>query len=335
MRFYRNPEVRKQLLAHVLVALIAALAAWKISGAQAMLIVLLSAAALTLLHLYSTRRRYRAIAELSDSIDRVLHDSEINLIALSSEGELSILRAEIQKMVVRLRQTASALQSDKTQLSDAIADISHQLRTPLTSMNLTVSLLRREDVSDARRIELARELQKSLRRIDWLIETLLKLSRIDAGTAKFESDCVSVKTLIDRALEPLRISMELRGLEAEVSAGGEAFTGDLSWSVEALGNIVKNCVEHTPAGGKIRISARETPIFTEIQVSDTGSGFEKDDIPHLFERFYRGQNASEGSVGIGLALAREIIARQNGTIQAQNRREGGAQFTIRFYKEIV
>lgn len=119
MRFYRNPEVRKQLLAHVLVALIAALAAWKISGTQAMLIVLLSAAAFTLLHLYSTRRRYRAIAELSDSIDRVLHDSEINLIALSSEGELSILRAEIQKMVVRLRQTASALQSDKTQLSDA------------------------------------------------------------------------------------------------------------------------------------------------------------------------------------------------------------------------
>ena len=335
MRFYRNPEVRKQLLAHVPVALIAALAAWKISGTQAMLIVLLSAAAFTLLHLYSTRRRYRAIAELSDSIDRVLHDSEINLIALSSEGELSILRAEIQKMVVRLRQTASALQSDKTQLSDAIADISHQLRTPLTSMNLTVSLLRREDVSDARRIELARELQKSLRRIDWLIETLLKLSRIDAGTAKFESDCVSVKTLIDRALEPLRISMELRGLEAEVSTGGEAFTGDLSWSVEALGNIVKNCVEHTPTGGKIRISARETPIFTEIQVSDTGSGFDKDDIPHLFERFYRGQNASEGSVGIGLALAREIIARQNGTIQAQNRREGGAQFTIRFYKEIV
>ena len=320
---------------HLAVAIAAIIAAWTLCGARAALIALASALAYTLLFLRTTRARYRAIAELSDSIDRVLHDSEINLIALSSEGELAILRAEIQKMVVRLRQTASALQADKSQLSDAIADISHQLRTPLTSMNLTVSLLRREGVSETRRIELARELQKSLRRIDWLIETLLKLSRIDAGTAKFESARVPVRALIERALEPLKIQMELRGLSAEVSAGDETLTGDPAWSVEALGNIVKNCVEHTPSGGKIRIEARETPIFTEIQVSDTGSGFERDDIPHLFERFYRGQNASEGSVGIGLALAREIVARQNGTIQAENRREGGAQFTIRFYKEIV
>ena len=320
---------------HLAVAVAAIIAAWTLCGASAALIAFASALAYTLLFLRTTRARYRAIAELSDSIDRVLHDSAINLIALSSEGELSILRAEIQKMVVRLRQTASALQADKSQLSDAIADISHQLRTPLTSMNLTVSLLRREGVSEARRIELARELQKSLRRIDWLIETLLKLSRIDAGTAKFESARVSVRALVDRSVEPLTISMELRGLEAETAVRDETFAGDLAWSVEALGNVIKNCVEHTPPGGKIAIQARETPIFTEITIADTGSGFTPGDIPHLFERFYRGQNASAESVGIGLALAREIIARQNGTIQAANRREGGAQFTIRFYKEIV
>ena len=335
MRFYRNPEVRKQLLAHVLVALIAALAAWKISGAQAMLIVLLSAAAFTLLHLYSTRRRYRAIAELSDSIDRVLHDSEINLIALSSEGELSILRAEIQKMVVRLRQTASALQSDKTQLSDAIADISHQLRTPLTSMNLTVSLLRREDVSDARRIELARELQKSLRRIDWLIDALLKISKIDAGTVEFRSERVSVAELIRRAAAPLMIPMELRGQELGIHADSEEYTGDMQWSVEAIGNILKNCVEHTPEGGSIEISAAENALFTEIVISDSGAGFEPGDIPHLFERFYRGKNADAASVGIGLALARTVIAAQNGTVAASNGKNGGAQFTVRFYKNIV
>ncbi len=320
---------------YLAVAVAAIIAAWTLCGARAALIAFASALAYTLLFLRTTRARYRAIAELSDSIDRVLHDSAINLIALSSEGELSILRAEIQKMVVRLRQTASALQADKSQLSDAIADISHQLRTPLTSMNLTVSLLRREGVSEARRIELARELQKSLRRIDWLIETLLKLSRIDAGTAKFESARVSVRALVDRSVEPLTISMELRGLEAETAVRDETFAGDLAWSVEALGNVIKNCVEHTPPGGKIAIQARETPIFTEITIADTGSGFTPGDIPHLFERFYRGQNASAESVGIGLALAREIIARQNGTIQAANRREGGAQFTIRFYKEIV
>lgn len=335
MHFYRNPEIQRQLIACAAIALIASVAAWMLCDARAALIVLIVSLAFTAMHFGVTRRRYRAISELSDTIDRVLHDCEENNISTSSEGELSILRAEIQKMVVRLRQTASALQADKSQLSDAIADISHQLRTPLTSMNLTVSLLRRENLPEPRRIELTRDLQKSIRRIDWLIETLLKLSRLDAGTAKFESARISVRALVDRAVEPMTISMELRGLELETAVRDEAFTGDLAWSVEALGNVIKNCVEHTPPGGKIAILARETPIFTEIAVSDTGSGFAPGDIPHLFERFYRGQNASADSVGIGLALAREIVARQNGTIQASNRREGGAQFLLRFYKEII
>ena len=113
------------------------------------------------------------------------------------------------------------------------------------------------------------------------------------------------------------------------------FSGDAAWTVEALGNVLKNCVDHTPAGGSITAQLTENPIYSQILISDTGPGMDREDLPHLFERFYRGKHATAQSVGIGLSLARMIITAQNGTIQASNRREGGAQFTIRFYKSVV
>lgn len=238
-------------------------------------------------------------------------------------------------MTVRLREQTDALAADKVRLTDAIADISHQLRTPLTSMNLTVSLLSEDGLSDERRLRLTRDLSRSLRRIDWLIDALLKISKIDAGTVEFRSERVSVAELIRRAAAPLMIPMELRGQELGIHADSEEYTGDMQWSVEAIGNILKNCVEHTPEGGSIEISAAENALFTEIVISDSGAGFEPGDIPHLFERFYRGKNADAASVGIGLALARTVIAAQNGTVAASNGKNGGAQFTVRFYKNIV
>ena len=129
--------------------------------------------------------------------------------------------------------------------------------------------------------------------------------------------------------------MELKGLELKIKTGGESFTGDLAWSVEAIGNLLKNAMEHTPDGGSISVVAMETPLFTQIEVEDSGEGFFEEDIPHLFERFYKGKNSGEGSIGIGLALSRAIITSQNGTIKAENSERGGAKFTVRFYKNIV
>lgn len=280
-------------------------------------------------------RRYRAIARLSNSIDRILHGQDEILFTDSREGELAILTSEVTKMTVRLREQTDALAADKVRLTDAIADISHQLRTPLTSMNLTVSLLSEDGLSDERRLRLTRDLSRSLRRIDWLIDALLKISKIDAGTVGFRSERVSVAELIRRAAAPLMIPMELRGQEILVHADSEEYTGDMQWSVEAIGNILKNCVEHTPEGGSIEISSTENALFTEIVISDSGAGFTPGDIPHLFERFYRGKNADAASVGIGLALARTVITAQNGTVAASNGKNGGAQFTVRFYKNIV
>ena len=286
-------------------------------------------------HFYFAKKRYESIAELSMSIDKILHDDASLDMSESDEGELAILKSEIHKMTVRLREQSDALLADKIMLTDAIADIFHQMRTPITSMNIMLSLLSEEEISEERRISLTRELKKQLEKTMWLVETLLKMSKIDAGTALFREDDVSVSELITKSVEPFLIPLELKGIELRTSVTSERFVGDLVWSAEAISNLVKNCMEHTPSGGYIDISAEETPLYTEIKVKDSGEGFLKEDIPHLFERFYKGRNASSESIGIGLALSRMIISSQNGTLAAANAKEGGALFTVKFYKSVV
>jgi signal transduction histidine kinase len=170
----------------------------------------------------------------------------------------------------------------------------------------------------------------------WLISTLLKISKLDAGTVKFKSEPVSVPQLVKKASEPFAVPMDLRGqqLRTDISAGA-AFLGDLYWTSEAIGNIIKNCTENTPEGGEIGITAAENALYTEIVIEDSGCGIDEADLPHIFERFYKGKNSSEQSAGIGLALARMIIAAENGTVKAENKKDGGARFTVRFYKSTV
>ena len=328
MKDWKNPELKKEILFFGLLGLV--------FGALGLLVSpwagLLGFAAGLVgggLHWFFQHRRYHEIAELSRSLDRILHGQD-QLLDDSGEGELAILRSELRKMTLRLKDDADLLREDKQELTRALADISHQLRTPLTSMNLTLSLLAGEE-DETRRLRLTRELKRSLERIDWLVETLLKLSKLDAGAVRFEPVLIPAAELAELALRPLRIPMELRAQELVLDLGDAALTVDPAWTAEALGNVIKNCVEHTPEGGTIAVSARQTPIFTEITVSDTGPGIDPEDLPRLFERFYRGKHAGEHSVGIGLALARQITAAQNGTVQAANRADGGARFSFRFY----
>ena len=235
-------------------------------------------------------------------------------------------------MTVRLREQRGQLEADKVYLADAIADISHQIRTPLTSVNLVAQLLRKPGLDEARRRELQRELAEMLSRIDWLITTLLKISRLDAGTVQFQRETAPMEALLRRACEPLEVPMELRGQTLRLEAEGD-FTGDMAWTAEAVGNIVKNCMEHTPEGGTVTVRGVDNPLYTQIDISDTGPGIAPEDLSHLFERFYQGE-ASQG-FGIGLALARMIVTEQNGTIKAGNLPQGGAKFTLRFFKSAV
>ena len=299
------------------------------------LLLFIAGGCFTALHGVLTKRRYDMLSRLSRDIDRILHGQDTVLVAEQYEGELSVLTDEVRKMTVRLREQADQLVSEKVRLTEAIEDIFHQLRTPMTSMNLTAAMLEDENLTPQRRIRLTREIKRQLERMQWLVESLLKMSKIDAGTARFRADRVSVDEVIRRASSSLLIPMELRSQTLTVEVGGAAFTGDMEWTAEAAANLLKNAVEHTPEGGRITVTATETPLYTQIVFSDNGEGFDKEDIPNLFRRFYKGKNSSAGSIGIGLALARMIIVSQNGTIIAENNRDGGARFTVRFYKTVV
>ena len=330
----KNKELRRELASYGAVAVILAVLAtlWRPAAG---LLLLTAGAVFILLDLCFAHRRYRAMAELSLRIDRVLHGYDNALITEHEEGELSILESEVKKMTVRLKESADLLQSEKAGLSRAMEDIFHQIRTPLTTLNIEAALLAEEDLPYERRVRLTREIRRQLQRVEWLVEALLKMSRIDAGTVEFNRNTVSVRELVEKAAEPLSIPMELRGQRLEIVVGGETYTGDLAWSAEAIGNMLKNCMEHTPAGGTISVEAEETALYTQIMVCDDGPGFAKEDIPHLFERFYKGKNAGAESIGIGLALARMIVAEQGGTVTADNPSGGGARFVIRFYKSII
>ena len=285
-----------------------------------------------IIYITSVKKRYKLFAELALDIDRILHSENDVMLEKYEEGELAILQNELYKMVNRLRHQKQSLQDDKIYLSDSIADISHQLRTPLTSINLLLTMLSEPDLSEEKKFTITHKLYEMLSRIDWLITTLLKISRLDAGTVQFHTENISLSELIKKSCSALVIPIELREQKLIIDTSGN-FSGDISWTSEAIGNIVKNCMEHTHTGGTITINAIDNPLYTEIIISDTGDGISEKDLPHIFERFYKGEHSDENSFGIGLALSRMIITRQNGTIKAENK--SGAVFTIRFYKVTV
>ncbi len=331
---FRNRELKIECIVDAAATVLLAAAGFFVHPLAGVLLLVLGCG-LTALHLCLGRRRYAAIDALSKSVDRVLHEQDAILIAESEEGELAILTAEIRKMTVRLKEQTDRLKADKRMLSDAIADLFHQIRTPLTSMNLLVSLLSADDLPSETRLRYLHELRGQLDRIQWITETLLKLSKLDAETVRFRPEPVAAKTLVEQAAEPLRIRMELNDVAFRIDDDGAVLSVDRAWTEEALSNILKNCLEHTPAGGSIAVQTEDSPVFCRITVRDTGAGFLPEDLGHIFERFYRGKNAASDSIGIGLAFAREVIASQNGTITAKNADTGGAQFAITFYKTVL
>lgn len=331
--FQNNRELRNSLTALALSAIIMAVVGFCASAITGILI-LVACIISTAIFLLTEHYRYHKLQKISADLDNLLISGTPLPVTEYNEGELSILANQIQKITLKLKESAEVVSADKKYLADSLADISHQLRTPLTSMNLTASMLRNPELTAEKRIELSRELRSLLARTDWLVETLLKISKLDAGTVKLMQQPVLVKDLIARAVEPLAIPMDLRNQRLIVRCKDESFIGDPIWTAEALGNILKNCTEHTPESGTITVTTSDTALFTQIEVQDTGSGFNPKDIPHLFNRFYKGSNASENSYGIGLALARTVISGQNGSIQAMNG-ETGAKFVIKFYKQVI
>ncbi len=333
MKFLRNPEIIKTLFLQIIVAaFVTILACIKDTGTG----IFVFAVCLIFIgiHMIATHKRYKQIANLSMKIDGILYGEMQTLMEEYTEGELGILQSEIQKMTVRLREQQQTLLKDKKYLAESLADISHQIKTPLTSINLLLSFLGESNLSDERKAKYIHELYGLLSRIEWLITALLKISKLDAGTIQFKKETITLEELIKKATEPLLIPIELKEQALSVTANGN-FCGDVAWTMEAITNVLKNCMEHTPQGGRLDVTASENPIYSEIVICDNGCGIDKQDLPHVFERFYKGENSDDKSYGIGLALARMIVTSQDGSIKAENNLDKGAKFILRFYKRTV
>ncbi len=283
-----------------------------------------------------TKWRYKKIAELSHYLECISAGDYLLELQDNAEGELSILKSEIYKVTVMLAEQANLLKSDKIFLADSISNISHQLKTPITSMFVMTDLIKDENLPRNKRLEFTQNINSQLERLQWLVTSLLKLSKIDAGTIEFKKEQVKVKDLITKSIEHLLIPMEIKNQTIEIVGDEKAgFIGDLNWSSEAIANIVKNCVEHTHEGGTISISFSETSIFTLIEISDNGEGILKGDLPYIFNRFYKGKNAHNDSIGIGLAMSKSIVETQGGSVEASAKPGNGTRFTIKFYKSVV
>ncbi len=253
------------------------------------------------------------------------------------EGELSILQSDIHKVTVRMIELNERLLKDKTYLADTLADISHQLKTPMTSMMVMADLLNDGELPAYKRQEFTKNIQNQLERMEWLLTTLLRMSKLDAGTLKLTPKDMDAKCLINRSVEHLLIPIELKNQVLSIGRddGNEdeplTINVDENWTVEALANIVKNCMEHTREGGAIHITYGKNPLYNYICIRDNGVGISDEDLPHIFERFYKGKNAAKDSVGIGLAFAKQIINMENGNIEVTSKEGEGSRFLIKFY----
>lgn len=306
----------------------------------------------TVIFMILTDRRYRALANMAANLDRVLAGERDIRLRDMSEGELAILSSEIDKVIARLNLTVDELQAEKLALSDALADISHQLKTPLTSIAISTELIRdrlsaRGDSEDL--VERLRLIQTLQARVEDLVSALLKLARIDAGVIKLVCGDVDGRELVRKSFEPLAIAFDIADVRFSADVqDGASYEGDLTWSVEALENILKNCMEHTPAGGCVSVRVTEDVLACRIRIEDTGPGIAESDLPHIFERFYRGSRDASATpsevnpagVGIGLALSKSLVTAQGGTLTAENLRDEngnitGAAFNLVFFKTVV
>lgn len=286
-----------------------------------------------LLFIIYSNLQMKSIRELSEYMTRVRNGERSLELRDYQEGELSILKSEVYKTTLMLTEQAELLQKDKNYLADAISDISHQLKTPLTSMGMMVDLLNDNSLSAEKRMEFMRNLNNGVERMSWLVSALLKMSKLDAGTVLFKEEIIEIDKIIENVREQLSIPMELKNQTLIVEAKNHARAIlDLAWMVEAVTNIVKNCIEHTKVGGNIRVEYEETSFYTLILIKDDGEGIAKEDLPHIFERFYKGKNSSADSVGIGLALAKQIITLQKGVITVESNKGVGSLFTIKIYR---
>ena len=329
----KNKEFRLMLMISAFATVLCFLISLFISTACAFISLALGIILSVVFYVF-TKQRYRKIEELNDYLSEVCSGNYELAVNDNAEGELSILKNNLYKVMILLRTASEDAKKDKLYLADSLADISHQLKTPLTSMMIITEVLQ-DEKDEEKRAGFIRIIEEQLEKMKWLITTLLKLSKLDADTADFNMKSLNCADIIDRSINPFLVQAEIRKIKISKHVNPFIFTGDENWSVEALENIIKNCLEHTSDGGTLNINTNSTTIYYEIEISDNGSGIAKEDLPHIFERFYHGKNSSAESVGIGLALSKAVFSKENANIDVKSKEGIGTKYTIRFYKFVV
>ena len=274
------------------------------------------------------------IDEIKKYINAVSNKDYSLDISDNGEDELSKLRNELYKITVMLKESAEISIKEKTQLSDSIADISHQIKTPITSIRIMLDNIKENpQMDEATKNEFINDISNQVDWISSLVISLLKLARLDAGVIELNRQEIKVEELVQNVVRNLAILLEVKNVSVEVNIpDGAVFFGDYNWQLEALTNIVKNSIEHSRENSKIYIIAESNNFFLKIIVKDEGNGILKEDIKHIFDRFYKSKNSSEDSIGIGLSLAKSIIEKDNGYIEVTSKLEKGTEFEIKYMR---
>ncbi len=276
----------------------------------------------------------KKINEITNYIEEINNKNYKLDIDDNKEGELSILKNEIYKTTIMLKELAENSIHDKKLLKDSLSDISHQLRTPLTAILVMLdNLIDNPDMNLELRQEFIKDIRRETINISFLVETLLKLSRLDANSVKFISKETYLRSILEEAVKNVSVLADLKNVDIFIFGNKEIkINCDKKWQVEAVTNILKNAVEYSEENSKIEISFSQNKMYTKLEIKDYGKGISKEDLPHIFERFYKSKNSSSDSAGIGLALAKSIIQNSNGYINVDSILNKGSTFTIKYMK---
>ena len=287
--------------------------------------------AIMFIYLKQRDKKINQITQYINEIKNRKYDLDINE---NSEDELSNLKNELYKITIMLKEESEISRQDKENIKMSVEDISHQLKTPLTSIMIMLDNLKdNPNMNEDTKQRFIFEISKQVDWINWLVISILKLSRLEADVVKFSNNKINVKKFIDEIIDNLEIPIEIKNQKISIEGDEDAsFIGDYKWQQEAITNIIKNAIEHNKENGKITIKYEENVLFTKITIIDEGQGIAKEDLKHIFERFYKAQNSSDNSVGIGLSLAKNIIEKNNGMINCKSEIGNGTEFIVKYMK---
>lgn len=287
----------------------------------------------TILIINYKNKKSKKIENIINYIEEINKKNYNLKIEENTEDELSNLTNELYKITIMLKEQAELSKKDKNVLQRSLEDISHQIKTPLTSISIMLDNIKENPQMDLHtRQEFIYEISRQIEWINWLVISLLKLSKLDSNIVDFKHEEINAENLINNVIKNLAIPLDIKQQSVIVTGNNETFIGDYNWELEALTNIVKNCIEHTPENKKIYINCEKNNFNTKIVIRDEGNGIDREDIKHIFERFYKGKNSSENSVGIGLALSKSIIEKDNGYILCTSEVGKGTTFEIKYIR---